>query len=377
MALPATLDRPPSAPPGAEDWADLLPAPVLVQLLDEDGGRRDRPGFPIDLDARRLLALHRAMVFARRVDRQAINLTRQGLLGVYPSGQGQEATEVGAVFALDDGDWLFPTYRETEAMVARGLDPLEVLQGFRGTAHCAFDPHRHRVAAPATPIATQTLHAAGLAMAARLRGDDLAVLAFCGDGATSEGDFHEALNFASVYSAPCVFLICNNQYAISVPLARQTHAPTLAHKAIGYGMPGVRVDGNDVLAVYAAVRRGLGRARSGAGPTLVEALTYRTEAHTNADDQTRYRNAEEVARWAARDPVRRFERYLEGDGLLDAAARDVVHAQADEAAMTLRDRVAALAAPEPAELLRHVYADPTPALIAQQASLEDELARGL
>ena len=260
-------------------------------------------------------------------------------------------------------------------MVARGIDPVEVLQEFRGVAHCGFDPHAHRVAAPATPIATQTLHAAGLAIAARHAGDPIVVVTYCGDGGTSEGDFHEALNFAAVFDAPCVFVVSNNQYAISVPLSRQTHAPTLAHKAIGYGMPGVRVDGNDVLAVYAAVRGAVNRARTGQGPTLVECVTYRIEAHTNSDDQTRYRDAGEVARWAARDPVARFERYLVRDGLLGDRGRDAVRDEAEAVAARVHAQVVAMEPPGPETLFRHVYTEPTPMLREQEALLAGELAR--
>ena len=370
----------------SEPGTDRAPAPALggtpgpeafepLQVLDQVGGRRDLPEYPVDLDARRQRDLHRAMVLACRVDRQALNLTKQGELAVFPSAQGQEATEVGAVWALSPADWFFPTYRDTEAIVARGVNPVEVLSQFRGTALCGFDPVVARVAAPATPIATQLLHAAGLAMAAKLREDPIVALAFCGDGATSEGDFHEGLNFASVFAAPCVFVIVNNQYAISVPLARQTHAPTLAHKAIGYGMPGVRVDGNDVLAVYGVVRAAVARARAGGGPTLVECVTYRTEPHTNSDDDSRYRSAEEVAAWVARDPVARFERYLARAGLLDDEGRAQVTRAADALAARVRDGVLALPDPVPEDLFDFAYVTPPLSLHRQRDQLRDELAR--
>ena len=369
---PAPSRVPASVPAGAPRPEAFEP----VQVLDQVGRRRDLPEYPVDLDARRQCELHRAMVLARRVDRQALNLTKQGELAVFPSAQGQEATEVGAVWALSPADWLFPTYRDTEAIVARGVNPVEVLAQFRGTSLCGFDPFAARVAAPATPIATQVLHATGLAMAAKLRGDRIVAVAFCGDGATSEGDFHEGLNFASVFAAPCVFVVVNNQYAISVPLARQTHAPTLAHKAIGYGMPGVRVDGNDVLGVYAVVHAAVERARAGGGPTLVECVTYRTEPHTNSDDDSRYRSAEEVAGWVARDPVARFERYLARAGLLDDEGRAQVARAADALAARVREGVVALPDPAPADLFDFVYATPPPNLHCQRDQLYDELARG-
>jgi 2-oxoisovalerate dehydrogenase E1 component subunit alpha len=352
---------------------------MAVQTLPEAhevGGRWHPAPPPTGLDARRLGELYRVMVLARRVDRQAINLTKQGELAVFPSAQGQEATEIGAVFALSPPDWLFPTYRDTEAIVARGVNPVEVLAQFRGTDLCGFDPYAARVAAPATPIATQVLHAAGLAMAVKLRGDPIVALAFCGDGATSEGDFHEGLNFASVFGAPCVFVVVNNQYAISVPVARQTHAPTLADKAVGYGMPGARVDGNDVLAVYGAVRAAVERARADGGPTLVECVTYRTEPHTNSDDDSRYRSAEEVASWVDRDPVARFERYLEREGLLDDEVRARVARAADAMAARVREGVIALPDPKPDELFEFAYVSPPPSLLRQREQLRAELARG-
>ncbi|HEX8929704.1 MAG TPA: thiamine pyrophosphate-dependent enzyme, partial [Actinomycetota bacterium] len=210
----------------------LLPPSEPVRLVDE-AGRAVPDAPPPRLAAEELPALYKALVIGRRFDRQATALTRQGRLAVYPSSNGQEACQVGAVLAVRRSDWLFPTYRESVALVTRGIDPVEVLTLFRGDWHLGYDPRAHRAAPQSTPLATQTLHAVGLADAARRRGDDLVALAFVGDGATSEGDFHEALNFASVWRAPVVFLIQNNQWAISVPLDKQTHAPTLAHKGIG------------------------------------------------------------------------------------------------------------------------------------------------
>ena len=279
----------------------LLPSDTPLALLYADGqavpcGELDMPGDGI------LLELHHRMVLARRFDTQATALTKQGRLAVYPSAHGQEAAEIGAVLALREQDWLFPTYRDTMAVVSRGLDPAEVLTLLRGDWHCGYDPYEHRVAPQCTPLATSALHAVGVAHAARVKHEDAVALAMLGDGATSEGDTHVALNFAAVWKAPVVFFVQNNGYAISVPLAKQTAAPSLAHKGIGYGIPALMVDGNDAAAVYAAVRRAVASAAAGAGPVLIEALTYRVEPHTNADDATRYRTAEEVAHWVARDP---------------------------------------------------------------------------
>lgn len=351
------------------DRALTLPAVDPLTLIDDPAGTES-------IDAGVLLDLYRRLVLGRRFNQQATALTKQGRLAVYPSTTGQEACEVGAVMALEDEDWLFPTYRDTLAVVMRGVDPAEVLTLLRGDWHHGWDPHAHRVAPLATPLATQTVHAAGLARAAQLRGDSLAVLAMIGDGATSEGDFHEALNFAAVGRSPVVFFVQNNGYAISVPIGKQTAAPTLAHKAIGYGMPGVRVDGNDVAAVYQAVGAAADRARAGGGPTLVEALTYRVDAHTNADDATRYRDAEEVEAWLRRDPVVRMEKHLRARGLLDEATAEEFRAGAERAAGELRARLSTdpRPNPDPLSLFDDVYARPTSQLLEQRALLERELA---
>jgi 2-oxoisovalerate dehydrogenase E1 component alpha subunit len=350
----------------------LLPTPEPVRLLDETG--RALPGAaPTRLRPEELAALYRALVVGRRFDRQATALTRQGRLAVYPSSNGQEACQVGSVLALRRSDWVFPTYRESVALVTRGIDPVEVLTLFRGDWHLGYDPRAHRAAPQSTPLATQALHAVGLADAARRRGEDLVALAFVGDGATSEGDFHEALNFASVWRAPVVFLVQNNHWAISVPLDKQTHAPSLAHKGIGYGMPGRRVDGNDVLAVHAVVGEAAEHARGGGGPVLVEAVTYRMDGHTNADDPGRYRGSGEVEGWRRLDPVERFERHLRGIGLLDDEQVALVAAEAEELAADLRRRIVPAATDDPMELFAHVYAEPTTQLREQAAALTAEL----
>ncbi|MGX1508554.1 UNVERIFIED_CONTAM: 2-oxoisovalerate dehydrogenase E1 component alpha subunit [Streptomyces graminofaciens] len=326
------------------------------------------------LPAATALALYRAMVTGRAFDRQATAFTRQGRLAVYPSSHGQEACQTASVLALRPTDWLFPTYRESVALLTRGIDPVEVLTLFRGDRHCGYDPHAHRAAPQCTPLATQCLHAAGLADAARMRGHDTVALAYIGDGATSEGDFHEAVNYAAVRRAPVVFLIQNNQYAISVPLAKQTAARTLADKAAGYGAAGVRIDGNDAAAVHTAVARAAHRARTGGGPTVVEALTYRIEAHTNADDDTRYRSAEEVAAWADKDPVARLEHRLLADGVLDEDTLAGITREAQDLTARLRRTFASPPRRDPAEMFQHVYHQPPPHLRSQAALLAAETA---
>lgn len=274
---------------------------------------------------------------------------------------------------LEERDWLFPSYRDTLAAVARGLDPVEALTLLRGDRHTGYDPREHRIAPLCTPLATQLPHAVGLAHAARLKGDDVVALAMVGDGGTSEGDFHEALNFAAVWRAPVVFLVQNNGFAISVPLAKQTAAPSLAHKAVGYGMPGRLVDGNDVAAVHQVLGEAVARARSGGGPTLVEAVTYRMDAHTNADDATRYRVDSEVEAWRAHDPIQLLERELTGRGLLGDEAIEEARAAAERMAAALRERMNADPVLEPMDLFAHVYAEQTAQLREQAARLRVEL----
>ena len=362
-----------SAPPASRAGRGLLPGTRPLALLDPDGTATGRDGLSMpgpDV----LLSLHRSIVIGRRFDAQATALTKQGRLAVYPSSRGQEACQVGAAHAMRARDWLFPTYRDSVAIVSRGVDPVEALSLLRGDWHCGYDPYAHRVAPQCTPLATNTPHAVGLAQAARIKGEDTVAVVLLGDGATSEGDTHEALNFAAVWNAPVVFLVQNNGYAISVPLAKQSAAPSLAHKGIGYGIASQQIDGNDPAAVYAAVRGAVDAAASGAGPTLIEALTYRIEAHTNADDATRYRSSDEVREWLARDPLLRLERYLRAAGLLDDGRAAEVTAEAERLAADLRDRMNAEPRADPAELFRHVYARPTPALAAQRRALEAELA---
>ncbi|MDP8978452.1 MAG: pyruvate dehydrogenase (acetyl-transferring) E1 component subunit alpha [Actinomycetota bacterium] len=357
----------------AGDPRTLLPPDAPVRLLDDEGGLHENDAFPLDLKDADLVALYRFMVLARRVDRQAINLQRQGQLGVYASLLGQEAAQVGPAYALGDPDWAFPSYREMGAALVRGVDPAAVLHMFRGTWLAGHDPYEANFGLLSIPIGTQALHAAGLAMGAKLDGKDLVVMSFFGDGATSEGDTHEALNFAAVFDAPCVFWVQNNQYAISVPLSLQTRAPTIAHKAVGYGMPGFRCDGNDVLATYAVARRAVDRARNGGGPSLVEAVTYRMEAHTTADDPTRYRAEAELGQWRARDPVARYETFLRREGLLDDALSDEVEQEARELVARVRGEIYDAPHGDPLELFEHVYVEPGPDYDEQRRRLRREL----
>src|ERR1700761_4774816 len=350
---------PPAATPPGRSAGSLLPSATPLQLIDADGRPGPNPGDLTRPGPEILLELYRRMVIGRRFDRQATALTKQGRLAVYPSSHGQDACQVGAVLALRDQDWLFPTYRDTVAVVTRDVEPGEALGLLRGDWHCGYDPYQYRVAPQCTPLATNTLHAVGLAHAARLRRTDEVALVLLGDGATSEGDTHEALNFAGVWKAPVVFLIQNNGYAISVPLAKQTAAPALADKGVGYGIPSLLIDGNDAAVVYAAVRASVERASAsgpaGGGPTLIEAVTYRMEAHTNADDAARYRDDAEVQSWLARDPITRLEAYLRAEGLLSEAGRGQVAAEAERFAEEVRRRMNEETDIDPADLFAHGY----------------------
>lgn len=343
-----------------------------MRLIDETGAVvAEDPPLPAP---EVLVEGYRGLVFARRLNDQAGALVRQGRLAVYPSSHGQEACQVAAAAVLAETDWLFPTYRDVAAIAARGVDPLDVLVMLRGDWHCGYDPIATRVAPQATPLATQLPHAVGVGHAARLKGEDTVVMALCGDGATSEGDFHEALNFAAVFASPVVFLVQNNKYAISVPLARQSAAESLAAKGAGYGVPAVRVDGNDLAALTVVLTEAVARARRGEGPTLVEADTYRIQAHTNADDPSRYRSDAEVDQWRPRDPLLRLRAHLTATGGLTPEREAEFAAAAEEMAARLRERMGQESTPEPAELFAHVYSTPTPQLREQAALLAAELS---
>ena len=354
----------------------IRPTDLPIRLIDEKGtvvrGKR-AAGFELP-DASVLLSLYRRMVVARRFEAQVTALTRQGRLATYPSALGQEACEISAASALETTDWLFPTYRDTISLLTRGVPASEILSYFRGDWHMSFDPNEHRTAPQITPLATQALHAVGFATAAKLKGESTVALTLMGDGATSEGDAHEAFNFASVWQAPVVFVIQNNGYAISVPIAKQTHARVLSDRAIGYGMPGYYVDGNDAAAMYAVISRAISRAREGGGPTMIEGLTYRMESHTNSDDPTRYRTAAETEEWHGHDPIDRLDKYLTKTGALTAQISADIHAEAEALAQATRDAMNVEPVLDPLELFDHVYANPRPVLAEQREFLARELA---
>lgn len=363
-----------------EDY--MLPARHQIQMVGPDGTlnppteQGTQPGHEYSLPSEaELLAAYEQLVVGRRVNDQNSALVRQGRMAVYPSSHGQEACQVAAALCLSEDDWMFPTYRDSVAVMARGVDPVQTMTLFRGDWHGGYNPAEHKVGIQCTPLTTQLLHGVGVAHAAKLRGEDSVVLAMCGDGATSEGDFHEALNFAAVFHLPVVFFVQNNQYAISVPLAHQSVAPSLAHKAVGYGMAGERVDGNDIVALLAVLGRAVKLAREGSGPLLVEAHTYRMQAHTNADDATRYRQDSEVAEWVAKDPLSRMKTYLTDRGVLDADVAARIAEKAEAVATQLREGLGEDVPVDPQDLFKYVFSSPTPQLKEQSAMLADELAR--
>jgi 2-oxoisovalerate dehydrogenase E1 component alpha subunit len=340
-----------------------------VQILTPEGTLVPDHGYELDLKEEDLREMYRLMVLTRRIDQESTNLQRQGELGVYTPSLGQEGAQIGAAYALAPQDWVFPSYRELGFAILRKIEPSHILHLFRGTWHGGlYDYREHRVAPYSVPIATQLLHAVGFATGAKMDGQPIVTVGCCGDGATSEGDFHEACNFAGVWRAPVVIFVQNNQYAISVPLSKQTAAPTIAVKALGYGFPGVRVDGNDVLASYAVMKEAVRRARDGHGPTLVEAVTYRRGPHSTADDPSRYRTKEELAEWEALDPIARFEKYCDAEGVLPAEFKEACDAEGREAATKLRAAIVG-AGPLPAtQLFEHVYTERPPTLERQRES---------
>src|ERR1700759_4173875 len=346
-----------------------------VQLIAPDGMPTAEVRYSRELPAETTCWLYEMMVVTRDVDAEFVNLQRQGELALFASCCGQEAAQVGAAACLRKTDWLFPQYRERGVDVGRGIPPGHVGAAWRGTWHGGLDFTKKCCAPISVPIGTQTLHAVGAAMAAQRLGEDSMTVAFLGDGATSEGDVHEALNFAAVFKAPCVFYVQNNQWAISVPLRSQTVAPSIAHKAIGYGMPGVRVDGNDVLACYAVMAEAAARARAGGGPTLIEAITYRLGPHTTSDDPTRYRSQEELDRWQMLDPIPRYRTYLENQGLWSERLESPVDARCKRLGSHPRGAVFAAPDIDIDEVFTSVYAEMTPGLEAQRQQLRTEIRR--
>jgi len=344
------------------------PKPELIQLLTPEGERIEHPDYPLELTADEIKALYRDLVLVRRIDFEAIALQRQGELGIWASLLGQEAAQVGAGRALGPRDMAFPTYREHGVAWCRGVDPAKLLELYRGVSHGGWDPKEHNFHLYTIVIGAQTLHATGYAMGIQRDGavgeDGEAAIVFFGDGATSQGDVNEAFIWASVNNAPVVFFCQNNQWAISEPLDRQTKIP-LYRRAAGFGFPGLRVDGNDVLACLAVTRQAMQAAREGQGPTLIEAFTYRMGAHTTTDDPTRYRLSAELESWKLKDPIERVKQYLIRSAMAEESFFTSVAAEADEIGRRVRKSCLEMPDPDPMAIFSNVYAEQT-ALLADE-----------
>lgn len=326
------------------------------------------------LTREQLLVLHRAMVRTRKLDERGMKLQRQGRIGFYVPSFGEEAAQIGSVAALDAADWISPSYRQPGTALWRGVKPVEMLDNCFGNAGDAAKGRQMPVhytfrsrnfISIGSPIGTQIAHAAGVAMAMKIRKDGRACLTYLGDGATSSNDFHTGLNFGGVFKAPCVFVCINNQYAISLCVTGQTTSVSMADKAIAYGMPGRRVDGNDVLAVYSATKDAVDAARRGEGPTLLELFSFRMGPHSSSDDPSRYRPKEMEAEWAAKDPIQRFEKWLITNGHADATALAAVHAAAEEEMSEAAKESETKSAPAKETLFDDVYAT-RPAMLEKQ-----------
>lgn len=327
------------------------------------------------LDSKVLLDAYRIMVLTRMADDKAVKLQRQGRLGAYPPTKGQEASQIGPALAMDKDDWTVWAFRELGNLIHRGVPLWRLYLYWMGNEEGSNYAEGQRITPSAVPVGSQVPHAVGIAYAAKYRGERSAVVCYFGDGATSEGDFHEGLNFAGVWKTPNLFVCQNNQWAISVPRSKQTAAKTLAQKALAYGFPGIQVDGNDVLAMYAASKEALDRARKGDGPTLIESYTYRMGDHTTSDDATRYRLEKDLAEWADRDPIKRFRIYLENKGLW---SEDEERALQDELANVIEEAVKkAEAYPKPTleDTFKFTYAQMTPDLQEQLEALRAELGK--
>lgn len=353
-----------------------LPDVEFVQLLTPEGERVASATYDpwiADVTDEHLRSLYRDLVLTRRVDVEATALQRQGELGLWASCLGQEAAQVGSGRALQTADFAFPTYREHGVALSRGVDPLSLLGLFRGVSNGGWNPAEHNFALYTIVIGNQCLHAVGYAMGIQMEaarsGDadhSSAVIAYFGDGASSQGDVNEAFVFAGVFNAPVVFFCQNNQWAISEPIEKQSRIP-LYQRASGFGFPGIRVDGNDVLAVLAVTRANLAAAREGRGPSLIEAFTYRMGAHTTSDDPSRYRLASELEQWKLKDPLERLRSFLWRQQVVDQSFFDAVEAEAEQLAVRLRDACRAMPDPEPEAIFAHVYAEPHPLVDEERA----------
>jgi pyruvate dehydrogenase E1 component alpha subunit len=353
-----------------------VPCNVEYLSIVDMEGKVDKDLEP-NLEKDFLLKLHRAMLLGRRFDEQMLRLQRQGRIGTFPPISGQEAAQIGAVAALKDTDWVVYAFREAAAQLWRGKRMENILAYFGGYKQAAEVPEDSTDLPDSIPVGTQIVLASGIGYGIQYRKKDDVVLVFFGEGATSEGDFHEGVNFAGVFQTPTIFLCQNNQWAISLKPSQQTHSETFAQKAMAYCIPGIQVDGNDVLAVYTAVSEAVERARDGGGPTLVECVTYRLSLHTTSDDPKRYRTEEELQEWEKRDPIPRFQKYLKQKDLLSdkqlAALEDELNDEIKDAIQKAEDKMTELEK-DSLSIFEHMYAEMPPYLEEQRKELERELS---
>jgi pyruvate dehydrogenase E1 component alpha subunit len=351
---------------GAPPSTGAQSPPELVQLLTPEGERVEHPDYDVDLTAEQIRDLYRDLVIIRRIDTEAVALTRQGELGIWASLLGQEAAQVGSARALRPTDMAFPSYREHGVAWCRGVDPIKLLGLFRGVSNAGWNPREHNFHLYTIVIGSQTLHATGYAMGIQRDGGEDAAIVYFGDGATSQGDVNESFVWSAAQNAPIVFFCQNNQWAISEPLERQSRIP-LYRRAEGFGFPGIRVDGNDVFACMAVTKKALDNARSGQGPTLIEAFTYRMGAHTTTDDPTRYRLQAELEAWKLKDPIERVKAYLVKSQMADRAFFDAIDEEAKDVGSGLRKRCLELPDPQPTAIWENVYATDHPLLAEERA----------
>jgi pyruvate dehydrogenase E1 component alpha subunit len=337
-----------------------------IEILDEKGNA-DESLMP-KLSDGDIKKFYESMLLVRSFDHLALNLQREGRIGTYASILGQEASQIGSALALEKTDWVFPSFRENGVYIAVGHPPYKILQYWGGDERGLVTEKDLNIFPVSIPVSTHIPHAAGAAMAAKYRGDKVAVVAYFGDGGTSEGDFHEGLNFAGVFRLPVVFICQNNQWAISVPREKQTAARTIAQKAIAYGMEGVQVDGNDVFAVYKATREALERAKKGEGPTLIECFTYRMSDHTTADDASRYRTKEEVDLWKSKDPILRMKLFMEKKGIWTEDYQREVEARIKTAVDEAEKKAESVEHPDPRDMFNFTYKKTT---LRQQEEIRD------
>ncbi|MGZ6389388.1 MAG: thiamine pyrophosphate-dependent enzyme [Ktedonobacterales bacterium] len=348
------------------------PADPIAAMLDDEGRLTAEAEREVAISNETLRDLYRLMVICRRLDQAGLNLQRQGELGLWGPYAGHEAAQVGAAQAMQSTDWIFPYYRDFAMAICRGIDPGAMMTIFRGLTHGAWNPHDYRFGPFVIPVGSQVPHAVGFALGCKLDHEQTAVLVGFGEGATSTGDWHEAMNFAGVFQAPVVFLCENNQWAISVPMREQV-AGRIADRAASYGFPGARVDGTDVLSVYAVVGAAADRARRGEGPYLIEALTYRTGPHTTSDDPTRYRTDADVAPWHARDPITQCVERLRARDAFDSELERTVAAEAEERAAAMRRTLLSAPVPHPSRVFDLVYANPPEVLLREKAEFVSAL----